>query len=37
MTYIFVLKGIYFMKEILFKGVGTAIATPFTDNVINFE
>lgn len=25
------------MKEILFKGVGTAIATPFTDKGINFE
>lgn len=25
------------MKEILFKGVGTAIATPFTDRGINFE
>ena len=25
------------MKEIIFKGVGTAIATPFTDNGINFD
>lgn len=25
------------MKKILFKGCGTAIATPFTDNGINFE
>ena len=25
------------MKEILFKGVGTAIATPFTDKGINFD
>lgn len=25
------------MKKILFKGCGTAIATPFTDNGVNFE
>ena len=25
------------MKEIIFKGVGTAIATPFTDKGINFD
>ena len=27
----------FVLKKILFKGVGTAIATPFTDNGINFE
>lgn len=25
------------MKKIIFKGCGTAIATPFIDNTINFE
>lgn len=25
------------MKKILFKGCGTALATPFTDNAINYE
>ena len=25
------------MKEILFKGCGTAIITPFTENGVNFE
>ena len=30
-------EGFCFMKEIIFKGVGTAIATPFTDKGINFD
>ncbi len=25
------------MKEKIFKGVGTAIATPFTDDSVNYE
>ena len=25
------------MKDIIFKGVGTALITPFLDNTINFD
>ena len=25
------------MKKIIFKGCGTALATPFTENGVNFE
>lgn len=31
------LKGEFIMKKIIFKGCGTAIATPFTEDGINFE
>ena len=26
-----------FMKKVLFKGCGTAIATPFNENGVNYE
>ena len=33
-----ILRGVFYMKDIIFKGVGTAIATPFDANDnINFD
>ena len=34
---IFVKKAFYIMKPIIFKGCGTALATPFNDSGVNFE
>ena len=31
------MKGKYFMKKILFKGVGSAVPTPFSENGINLK